>query len=92
MAENDTQKMLKTVLVMQAEILGRMEALEQALESTGNGVEDHLQRISGLTPSPTYEDTRLEALHQIREAIESGDNRGLDKAIDEVVGLVNHPR
>ncbi|GAA0693811.1 hypothetical protein [Vreelandella titanicae] len=92
MAENDTQKMLKTVLVMQAEILGRLEALEQAPESTGDPTHDHIRKISGLTPTPIYEDPRLEALHHVREAIESGDNRYLDKAIDEVVGLVNHPR
>jgi hypothetical protein len=91
-AENDTQKMLKAVLFMQVEILGRLEALEQTPESTGDPARDHIRRISGLAPAPTYEDSRLEALHQIREAIESGENKDLETAIDEVVGLVNHPR
>ncbi|GGC83893.1 hypothetical protein [Vreelandella lutescens] len=92
MAENDTQKMLKAVLFMQVEILGRLEALENTPETTGDAALDHMRKISGLTPEPTYEDPRLEALHQIREAIESRDNKGLEVAIDEIVGLINHPR
>ncbi|MCC5904119.1 MAG: hypothetical protein JJT87_19580 [Halomonas sp.] len=92
MAENDTQKMLKAILVMQVEILGRLEAMEQAMESTGNAAEDKIRASIGLSYAPTYKDSRLEALHQIREAIESGENKDLETAIDEVVGLVNHPR
>lgn len=91
MAENDTQKMLKAVLVLQAEILGKLERLEnldkyQEIEALANGKE-----LLG-KPVPAYEDPRMEALHQIRTTVESGDNRYLDKAIDEVVGLINHPR
>ncbi|MCD1588977.1 hypothetical protein K7H09_23525 [Halomonas sp. IOP_14] len=92
MAENDTQKMLKAVLFMQVEILGRLEALEQTPESTGDPTADHIRRMTGLTHAPTYDDPRIEALHQIREAIEAGENKDLETAINEVVGLVNHPR
>lgn len=91
MAENETQKMLKAVLVMQAEILGRLEALEQEPESTGDPTHDHIRRMTGLTPAPIYDDPRLEAMHHIREAIEAGENVSLNKAIDDVVSLINHP-
>lgn len=90
MAETDMDRKLNTVLLMQAEILGRLEALEQSLETTGDPMEDRLSRTTGLEAAPVYDDPRLEALHQIREAAETGSDKDLRGAVQEIVALTNH--
>lgn len=54
MAEND--KEMRAILVMQAEILGRLETLEQALASSGDPMMDRMASIVGLADGKTYDD------------------------------------
>lgn len=83
-----TGKELRAILVMQAEILGRLEALEQALATSGDPMADRLATITGLSEGITYEDPRLEALHKLCEQVDAGDDLGLSRALDDLVAAM----
>ncbi|MCE8042465.1 hypothetical protein HOP60_09895 [Halomonas daqingensis] len=85
----ETEKMLRTVLVMQAEILGRLEAIEQALASTGNPAEDWIRGTVGIGHAPVYGDTRLEALHEVDGLLQSDEWANVEAALNDLVKNVH---
>ncbi|NIC05235.1 hypothetical protein [Billgrantia bachuensis] len=86
----ETEKMLRTMLVMQAEILGRLEAIERKLESTGNGMENRMRRHVGLHYAPAYDDPRLEALHEVDGLLLSDEWANVEAALNDLIRNVDH--
>lgn len=72
----ETDKLLKTVLVMQAEILGRLEALEKA---------------AGTDKNPRI-DPRFDALAQLDSLMDTDLGASLRSDIDDLVDKVNGAR
>lgn len=81
MAENDTQKMLKAVLVLQAEILGRLDKLEKR---SGNAMDNKMQERLGII-SGAKDDARVEALAEVESLMGSQAGGHLSQAIDQLV-------
>lgn len=76
MAENDTQKMLKALLVMQAEMLGRIERIETAINTNRN---------------PDI-DPRFEALAELESLMDGDLGASLRSDIEDLIAAVNHGR
>lgn len=70
----ETEKMLRTVLVMQAEILGRLEAIEQAVGA------DHRP------PKAPRNDALAELIQTMRSGLRTSLTSDLDDLVDAVSG------
>ncbi|KIN13465.1 hypothetical protein [Halomonas sp. KHS3] len=81
MAENDTQKMLKAVLVLQAEILGRLDKLEKR---SGNAMDNKMQERLGII-SGAKVDTRVEVLAEVESLMGSQTGVQLSDAIAQLI-------
>lgn len=76
MAENDTEKMLKTVLVMQAEMLGRLERIETSINTNRN---------PGIDP-------RFETLAELESLMDGDLGASLRSDIEDLIATVNNGR
>ncbi|MGO2009258.1 hypothetical protein [Vreelandella alkaliphila] len=81
MAENDTQKMLKAVLVLQAEILGRLDKLEKR---SGSAMDNKMQERLGIV-SGAKVDARVEALAEVESMMGSHTGVQLSDAIAHLI-------
>ncbi|QJQ95305.1 MULTISPECIES: hypothetical protein [Halomonadaceae] len=68
-----TDEMLKACLIMQTEILARLEALERPRQES----------------AASYDDPKTEVMRRLREMAESGGNANLTTELDELVRLLN---
>lgn len=84
-----TEQMLRTVLVMQAEILGRLESIENRLNSSGTPAEDHLHAVAGRRPAPAYEDPRTNAIFELDGFTRTEEWHNLDAAVDDLIEQVS---
>ncbi|XAI96611.1 hypothetical protein [Synechococcus phage Ssp-JY37] len=89
MAENDTQKMLKAILLMQVEILGRLERLENAEEYEKQEAEKLRCKLLE-KQAPERETPQLAALIEAEAITMNSDWAKIERMLESFVQNTGH--
>ncbi len=89
MTENDTQKMLKAILLMQVEILGRLERLENADEYEMQDAERRKNKLLN-KPAPDFESAHLSALIDAEALQKTADWQLIKSTLNSLVASIDH--